>query len=451
MYEKYLVTGLEIWSAIIFLLYIFPPSQIKLEIGSITRREKKICCVVIGLLVAICIAPMSWNPHWTGGLHKHQNQYQELADAFLSGKIYIDKPVNPRLAAMKNPYDPQARAELNFGEEDDWAWDHAFYKGRFYVYFGAVPALLVFLPYKLIVGEPLAAYHGTQIFVAFFIIGVFALFFLLAKNFFPRLPFIFYLIMSSTLSFMSISYCIKEPALYCTASSSGLCMEVWSLYFFISAARGNDSLRKFLMKIFFGATMGALAFGCKPTVGLASFLVVTILPVLLKKYNSIKVWIVLIFPYLFIGLTLMTYNYLRFDSVLEFGQSYQLTIVDQHNYGKFFDRFSFSEQVSGLLQNFFGIDCGLPRGDDKPVGIFRYAIFWFPIFLFKKDIRSILRINKLNGMIAGLAIMPVMIEVMVVQWAPVVLMRYEMEWSWLAGMMSYVVGGMKYEENQLQG
>lgn len=46
--------------------------------------------------------------------------------------------------------------------------------------------------------------------------------------------------------------------------------------------------------------------------------------------------------------------------------------------------------------------------------------------------------------------MPVIIEVMVVQWAPVVLLRYEMEWSWLMGMMSYVVGGVEYEENQLR-
>ena len=44
-------------------------------------------------------------------------------------------------------------------------------------------------------------------------------------------------------------------------------------------------------------------------------------------------------PYLVIGILLMLYNYLRFDSPFEFGQSYQLTITDQSKYGNFFAQF----------------------------------------------------------------------------------------------------------------
>ena len=157
-----------------------PSSKLHLEIASITRREKIICAAVMTILIVAVVLPMAWNPNWSGELHKHHNQYQLLADAFLKGQLYLEEPVDPRLAAMENPYDPKARDELNL-DENSGGWDHAFYKGHYYVYFGAVPAILIFAPYKLIVGKSLATYHATQIFAALFIIGLFALFLFLAK------------------------------------------------------------------------------------------------------------------------------------------------------------------------------------------------------------------------------------------------------------------------------
>ena len=113
-----------------------------------------------------------------------------------------------------------------------------------------VPAILIFAPYRLIFGKSLATYHATQIFAALFIIGLFALLLLFAKKFFPRMSFGVYLTAAFALSLVSILYCTEAPALYCTASSSGLCMEVWSIYFFVRAAWGEDSRRKFLTDIF---------------------------------------------------------------------------------------------------------------------------------------------------------------------------------------------------------
>lgn len=448
MQEKiFLFAGILFWSAIIFLLYTLRPSSRlhAVNIASIARREKIICLVVMSVLIAACVVPMAWNPHWTGELHKHHNQYQSLADAFLKGQLYLDVPVDPRLAAMENPYDHKAREELNLEKEDALGWDHAFYKGHYYVYFGVVPALLVFAPYKLIVGKSLAAYHGTQFFVALFIVGLFALLFLLAKKFFSRLSFGVYLVTAFTLSLVSILYCTEAPALYCTASSSGLCMEVWSIYFFSRAAWSDDSQKKFLAEIFFGALLGALAFGCKPTVALANFLILPLLPALLKKYEPRKIWLVLIVPYLVTGAALMTYNYLRFENAFEFGQAYQLTVTDQHSYGKFSERFNLSAQVDGLLQNFFGVENNLPRGDNKPSGAFRYIIFWLPIFLLKSDLRAALRKNKLIGLVLALIFTPILITAFQIHWTPFLLERYRLEIYWLLALLSFMTIGFLSE------
>ena len=49
------------------------------------------------------------------------------------------------------------------------------------------------------------------------------------KNFFPKMPFDLYLILSMVLSFVSVWYAIAAPALYCTAIMSAVCMEIISL------------------------------------------------------------------------------------------------------------------------------------------------------------------------------------------------------------------------------
>lgn len=448
MQEKYFLAGLAFWATIIFLLYTLrPSSRLHMEISSIARREKIICLSVMMILIALCVVPMAWNPHWTGELHKHHNQYQSLADAFLKGQLYLDVHVDPRLAAMENPYDFQAREKLNLDAENTWAWDHAFYKGKFYVYFGALPALLVFAPYKLIVGKDLAAYHATQIFAALFIIGLFALFYFLARKFFPRMSFGVYLTTAFALSLVSVFYCTEAPALYCTASSSGLCMEIWSVYFFARAAWSNDSRRKFFLEIFISALLGALAFACKPTIALANFLVLPFLPKFFAKDDPRKIFLVLSVPYIITGATLMAYNYLRFGNVFEFGQAYQLTVADQHAYGKFSERFNFSAQIDGLLQNFFGVENNF-KGDNKPSGALRYVIFWLPIFLLSGKVRAALMKNKLIGVVLALIFTPILITMFQIHWTPFLLERYRLEIYWLLALLSFISIGFLAESQK---
>ena len=55
---------------------------------------------------------------------KNKNQYELMADALLKGQLYLEYgDMDPRLLAMENPYDTNARRELGIR----YHWDHAFY------------------------------------------------------------------------------------------------------------------------------------------------------------------------------------------------------------------------------------------------------------------------------------------------------------------------------------
>ena len=247
--------------------------------------KKYIIPTIIVLTCLIAILPMGLSPEWNGENIYHRNQYELLADAILDGHIYIDyQDIDEKLLEMDNPYDPVARVELGV----KYHWDHAFYKGKYYVYFGIAPVIFTFLPYKIITGTSLTTYHSTQIFSALFIIGVFALFYRIYKYFDCKIRFGVYLLSSSALSLLSLWTCVDKTALYCTAIASGLCMAVWSIYFYFKAVYGDYSLKRAIIYATIGGLFGALTFACRPPIGFVNILAIPFLITFLHKYGINK-------------------------------------------------------------------------------------------------------------------------------------------------------------------
>ncbi|MDE7226092.1 MAG: hypothetical protein K2N49_04450, partial [Ruminococcus sp.] len=72
---------------------------------------------------------------------------EELVTAFEKGKFELDYEPSDELLEMENPYDSGSRYYNN----TDFMWDHSFYDGKYYSYYGIAP-LIIFLPYHLISG-----------------------------------------------------------------------------------------------------------------------------------------------------------------------------------------------------------------------------------------------------------------------------------------------------------
>ena len=68
------------------------------------------------------------------------NYYNLLSRGFLKGELSLDVPDDPILATLANPYDPVQRAGHGLH-------DASYFQGKFYLYFGVTPALVLFVPF----------------------------------------------------------------------------------------------------------------------------------------------------------------------------------------------------------------------------------------------------------------------------------------------------------------
>ena len=412
---------------------------------------KKIIAFVAALItIIICLLPMDDLPLWNGEIPSHRNQYELMAEVILDGRIDFAYGDEGELETLKNPYDPKERKESGV----KYHWDHAYYDGHYYMYFGIVPVFLAFLPYRIITGTALTTFRATQLFTAVIIAGIFSLFWLLSKLFFKKMKFGLYLSLSVAFSVMSVWYAMAEPALYCTAITAAIALEIWSIFFYIRAVYFEKNENKQILLAGIGALFGALVFGCRPPIALANIVVIPLLIVFIKEHPfSRKLAGKLALaatPYLLVAAGLMIYNYVRFDNPFEFGQAYQLTVADQSNYSLSINGTNLLRLVKKTASNFFSF-----RSITKTFPYFQTSsvFFNFPILLFSvialfPPVSERAKKTKTFPFLIGLVISVLVITAVDVLWSPYLLERYRMDIYFLIGIGCFLALGMWYEESR---
>lgn len=463
--------GCVMWCCILLYVFLIRPksklqasSAFALTNGTDRFSLGKLASIIACLLtVLICVLPMGLSPVWNGENPQHRNQYEMMARSLSHGHIYLEyDDVDPKLEEMENPYDPEARMLAEVREHSD----HAYYKGKYYMYFGVVPAVVLFLPYYLITGKDLTTYHATQIFAALAIIGLFLLFHKLAKQYFKGMPRIMLVSLSVCLSLIPVYFSAGYPALYCTAIISGVCFEVWSLYFFFNAVYlidGEKAKNKVIMAVI-GGLLGALAFGCRPTVALGNLVLIPMLVKYIRDERTredrvkigrllLRIFLVLI-PYFVIGGLLMAYNYARFENPFEFGQALQLTGFDQTNFGKL-SNFSPVETFNGIVLNFIGFT---PITGNFPYVYFNSVFVNFPILafifaVFGAKVRQNLKNSKMFALSVTFAAVVLFIDFMQVQWGPGMANaeRYRTDFYFLIAILAFIVIGHTFNSVEADG
>ncbi|MBO4609169.1 MAG: hypothetical protein J5696_04785 [Lachnospiraceae bacterium] len=427
--------GCLMWDAVILYLYLIRPASPLHKKPAYTDHKKKnrrtdiALFIVMAALIVATIAPMGAAPAYNGEYPEHRNQYELLARSLSQGHLYIDyDDVDPRLEELANVYDPNERWQAGVS----FYRDHAYYKGRYYMYFGVVPAVLLFLPYYVITGNDLTTYHATQVFTAFAILGLFLLFRKLVKKYFPSMNVILFISLAAAFSFISTYFCIGTPALYCTATSSAVCMMVWSMFFFVSGVLLTDASdrKKQVIYACLGSLFGALSFGCRPTAALGNLVLIPLCIAFIRKRmgtddkkktaKTIADICIIAVPYVVIGILLMLYNYARFENPFEFGQAFQLTGADQSNYGSFLESFSTVRTVNGFLNNFIKFS---PIRGEFPYVCYNSAFVNFPILLsvlgvFLKNVRKRAGEAGLKGFMCVLFAVPFVVTFVQIAWAP---------------------------------
>ena len=335
---------------LIVILSIFIHSVMNTRImqESITEKRKLCRNVTVILTTLMCLFAM-WVTNyrledrtWKEEFSKTTgNQVtQQLVDAFEDKRTYLYPEPDDNLKNFDNPYDRQHRdAEL----VTDWdsSWDHVYFDGKFYSYYGIAPVILLFLPYHLITDYYFSDTAAVLIFSLIGIIGLSFLFVKLTKKFFPELPtgiFIISLIIIQVTS--GIWYSIGRPSFYEIAMSAGFAFMTWAFYFLISAnIIGNGKVS--LPKTAISSLLFALAVLSRPTTVLYCICAAVFMVCAVKKFKdnnqkllnrkSIGYLSCAIVPMACLGIVQMIYNYVRFKSPFEFGIQYSLTINDFRN------------------------------------------------------------------------------------------------------------------------
>ena len=103
-------------------------------------------------VIVIVLAIMTWlaagSDDWRHAFvftGQKSDYYNLLVDGFLDGHLYMKAKVDPNWLSP----DPEVHRHAAY------LLDASLYQGRYYLYFGVVPAVLLFLPYSAITGHDL--------------------------------------------------------------------------------------------------------------------------------------------------------------------------------------------------------------------------------------------------------------------------------------------------------
>lgn len=319
--------------------------------GNVCDRAAGVVLAVI-LAVFIVVVPF-WEPGNTGVATKNYNvafwdgenkvsfiyeQYGALAHSLLNGRLDLEEDPPEELLALDNPYDPTARSAAQANSR----WDHAYYNGRYYVYFGVVPCLLFQLPFEAITGIQNLAYPPCMVVMGLlFLLASFGAVNQVVRRWFSQASSAAYLLSVAALVLGSqLYYLFVRPYIYEYAIVCGASLLMVGLWLWLSAANTPVEHRGALLaKLALGSLCVALVAGCRPQMELFAVLA---LPIFWQRYIAQKRLcsragageaVAFLLPVILVAAGLMWYNYARFGSPFDFGANYNLTGNDMTRRG----------------------------------------------------------------------------------------------------------------------
>ncbi len=445
---------LVVFVGISLLWCIRPRSSLYEKKWSAKERVLVVGIVVVANLILwyrlINLNPQFMDPPWP-----HHHQYHRLAVAISQGEVSIPIGIEEDLSQIENPYDYTLRQ--NSVPNVNTGWDTAFYEGEFYVYFGVVPVLLFYLPYYIFTGSAFPTWLGIFLAGAAVLIGMFYFIKQIVKRHFPNTPFLLQVILAVISgNCMSTFMFMMRPDFYSLPIMCAMAFSIWGLGLWISAAEAWENElngaaifdKAKMVKLTLGSFCMALVAGCRPQFLLGSFLMFFIFGHIIPKvwrcsrktFFLRAIWAAV--PFVIVAAGLMSYNYVRFGSPVDFGANYNLTTNDMTHRG-----INLARNVDGIFMYLFqfpNIGANFPyvfsTSFQSPYigktireamfgGVFFTNIILFSLLALRK-VKQKLKEKKLFGMVTACIVFALIIVVADTQLAGI-LSRYYADFLWL--------------------
>lgn len=319
---------------IFLLIYALRPGSVlytcKFDSASRFQRGVTAIFVISASLLFVKMAfanPIYVNPPWSS----HQ-EYQRLAEALADGHFYLNEEPPAALKEMANPYDKYERIKVMEETNSSFLWDHAYYEGKYYVYFGIVPELIFYLPCYLITHQHMKTVWAIGICGILIILAVTRLVKQILERWFPDTSYAVYLLMCGTfLMSMGLVYCASHAGFYSLPIMLAVFFGIMGISCWLQSLREGQISGGYL---FLGSLCMALIAGCRPQLLLIALIVFpffwkrTVRERQLFSAKTAGKTIGFLAPFVVVAVFLMYYNFARFGSVFDFGANYNLTSND---------------------------------------------------------------------------------------------------------------------------
>ena len=217
-------------------------------------------------------------------------------------------------------------------------FDFSYYKDKIYLYFGLTPVFLFYLPFNFLFN-----YCLSDNFVTFILLSLIFIMSLIILKFFnekflhykTESHFLFLTVFLIGICNYGITLIIKTE-IYEVCSLSAALLLLITIYIFLKNILTENKTKSNIL-IFCMGLLLSLAVGARPhyVLTIPIFFVSIIYIQYNKKSNIKNILISLLYfllPCIIYGSILALYNYLRFDSIFEFGWKYQLNSHNQYEY-----------------------------------------------------------------------------------------------------------------------
>ncbi len=292
------------------------------------------------------------------------DQYAYLADALIHGRCNLDLPVPDALAALDDPYSPEARAAIANGGENPIFFDHAFYKGKYYCYFGVVPAVLLYVPFQLLTGTWLNTSYAVAFLGVVAIASFAVLTYWLSRRFVrSATPSCALLVMLCMFGGSGVLCLGVIPRFYEVPMLTSLALTSFGLSLWLAARReaprrihpkrsaseepAQDTAKREETSaavslnpacMFFGTLLLCMNLGSRPQFVLVCLLAFPLFwqeiarERLLFSAKGLRTTLLVLLAIVLVVAPLLSYNYVRFGSPFDFGSNYNLTTFNMTTY-----------------------------------------------------------------------------------------------------------------------
>jgi hypothetical protein len=254
--------------------------------------------------------------------------YGWQTEAFRLGQLHLPIPVDPKLLELENPYaGPQGANRPH---------DMSFYNGKLYLYYGATPVLLLYLPWRLLTGTHLNEMAGMAMMLWVGLAAAAGWLTTLKRRYCPAVSPLWLAAMLGALAFGApLLFMAQNPTFYAVPIVGGFCCLMLALVALDRALCVEGATRQAFWLAMTSLAWG-LAVGARPIYVLG-------LPLLGAcagwlwwqagrsarwRWSGLRLLVAAVVPAAFIGLALLTYNYLRFEDPLDFGIRFSLASAD---------------------------------------------------------------------------------------------------------------------------